>query len=68
MEKWLCWGSLGVAAVLALVFLLDLLVGVPFASAVPEDGGQPFLLVDIAGLLGSGIVAFLAYSAIRDLK
>jgi hypothetical protein len=52
-----------------LIFLLDLFIQVPFAPKVidPKEG-NPFLLVDILGFLASGIVAYLAYNASKDLK
>ncbi len=61
MEKYMCYGALGVAAVMFVVFLLDLLTGFPF-------GGDPFAVADVFGLLASGIVAYLGYNASRDLK
>jgi hypothetical protein len=61
MEKGLCYGALGVAALMCLVFILDLVAGVPF-------GGSPFMLVDIFGVLAAGIVAYLAINTLRDLK
>jgi hypothetical protein len=61
MEKYMCYGALGVAAVMLLVFLLDLIVEIPF-------GGGPFVVADIFGILASGIVGYLGYNASRDLK
>jgi len=61
MEKILCFGSLGIAILMLLVFLLDLLTGTPF-------GGGPFTTVDVLGLLASAIVAYLAWNASKDLK
>jgi len=61
MEKGLCYGALGVAAVLLLVFLLDLVIDKPF-------GGGPFAVVDVFGIVGSGVVGYLAWNAARDLK
>jgi hypothetical protein len=60
MEKWLCWGSLGVAGLLLLLFLLDLLVKVPFSGVSPT--------VDIFGIIASGIVLYLAWDAFKDLR
>lgn len=60
MEKWLCWGSLGVAGLLLLLFLLDLVVSIPFGGLSGS--------VDIVGILASGVVLYLAYDAMRDLK
>jgi hypothetical protein len=61
MEKYMCYGALGVAAVMFLLFLLDLVAGFPF-------GGGSFLLADVFGLLASAVVAYLAFNASRDLK
>ncbi len=60
MDKWLCWGSMGVAGLLLLLFLLDLIVKVPFGRVSPT--------VDIFGLLAGGLVLYLAFDASRDLR
>ena len=59
MEKWLCFGSMGVAGLLLLLFLLDVALGIPFGRTV---------LVDIFGILVSGLVLYLAYDAFKDLR
>lgn len=59
MEKWLCFGSMGVACLLLVVFLLDMVLGLPFGRAVA---------VDIVGLLASAVVLFLGFDAYRDLR
>ena len=64
MEKGLVYGALGIAILMLLVFLLDLVAGVPFGSAA----GNPFTTVDVFGFLASAIVAYLAFNASRDLK
>ena len=61
MEKGLCYGALGVAALMLVVFLLDLVAGFPF-------GGSPFMLLDILGIISAGIIAYLAFNASKDLK
>lgn len=61
MEKILCFGSLGAAILMALLFFLDLVVGFPF-------GGGPFATADVLGLLASAIVIYLALNAKKDLK
>lgn len=61
MEKWLCFAALGIAGLMALLFVMDLATGIPF-------GGSPFMLVDIFGLLASAIVGYLGFSAMRDLR
>ena len=60
MDKWLCWGSMGVSGLLLLLFLLDLFVSIPF--------GGISKVVDVFGILASGIVLFLAIDAFRDLR
>lgn len=61
MDKILCFASLGVAILMCLLFLLDLVAGFPF-------GGGPFVTVDILGVLASGIVIYLALNVMKDLK
>jgi hypothetical protein len=60
MEKWLCWSSMGVAGLLLFLFLLDLLLQVPFGGISKA--------VDIFSILASGIVLYLAWDAYRDLR
>ncbi len=64
MEKGLVYGALAIAILMLLVFLLDLIIGVPFGAA----GGNPFTTIDVFGVLASAIVAYLAINASRDLK
>ena len=60
MEKWFCWGSMGVAGLLLLLFLLDLFLGFPFGGI--SKG------VDVLIILSCGVVLYLAYDAFRDLR
>jgi hypothetical protein len=60
MEKWLCWGSMGVAGLLLLLFLLDLLFGFPFQKVNAA--------VDVFGILASSLVLYLAWDAFKDLR
>ncbi len=60
MEKWMCWGSMGVAGLLLLLFVLDMILSVPF--------GGVSIVVDIVAVLACGIVLYLAYDALRDLR
>ena len=62
MEKNFCYAALGIAGVMALAFLLDLVIGLPFG------GGDAFMIADILGLLASAIVAYLGFNAMKDLK
>jgi len=64
MEKGLCWGALSVAAVMLILFVLDLIVGVPFGGSALA-GMQ---LVDIFGILASGVLLYLSWNALRDLR
>jgi hypothetical protein len=60
MEKWLCWGSMGVSGFLLLLFLLDLITGFPF--------GGLSKVVDILGLLASAAVCYLGWDAFKDVR
>ena len=60
MEKWLCRGSLGVAGLLLVLFLLDLVLGFPFQRVNTT--------VDIFGILASGLVLYLSWDAFKDLR
>jgi hypothetical protein len=60
MEKWMCYGSMGVAGLLFLLFLLDMFTGFPF--------GKSSVVVDVFGILASSVVLYLAYDAFRDLR
>ncbi|MFO0926630.1 MAG: hypothetical protein U0736_06260 [Gemmataceae bacterium] len=59
MEKILCFGSMGIAGLLLLLFVLDMVVKMPF--------GGTSVLVDIFGILVSALVLYLAFDAFRDL-
>ena len=60
MEKWLCWVSLGVAGFLLLLFVLDLALKFPF--------GRLNAVVDVFIVAASGLVLFLSWDALRDLR
>lgn len=60
MEKWLCWGSMGVSGFLLLLFLIDIIAGFPF--------GRLSTVVDIFGLLACGVVIYLGWDASRDVR
>ena len=62
MEKYLCYGALGIAALMFLLFLVNLAAGFPFG------GGDGFMIADILGILASGVVGYLGFNASRDLK
>lgn len=60
MERWLCWGSMGVAGLLVLLFVLDLALSFPF--------GKVSRSADILGVLACSVVIYLAWDASRDLR
>ena len=64
MEKWMCYGAIGIAALMLLVFLADLFTGSVFGG--PD--GNPFTIVDVFGVLASGVVAYLGLNALKDVK
>ena len=61
MEKWLCWGSMGVAGVLLLLFLLDL-------SPLHFPFGGLSTVVDILAIISCAIVLYLGWDAFQDLR
>ena len=60
MEKWFCWGSMGVAGLLLLLFLLDVLLEIPFGRLSPT--------VDIVGVISCAILLYLGWNAYRDIR
>jgi len=60
MEKWLCWGTMGLSGLLLLLFLLDLVLRIPF--------GGLSRVVDILGLLSCGMVLYLGWDAFKDWR
>jgi hypothetical protein len=60
MEKWMCWGAIGVAGFFALLFLLDVLAKFPFGGLTKA--------VDIVGIIACLIVAYLGWDALQDLR
>ena len=61
MDKALCYGALGVGALMLIVFALDLVAGFPF-------GGKDFVTADVFGFLASAVVVYLGWNSSRDLK
>jgi len=60
MEKWLCWGSIGLSGVLLILFLLDMILGIPF-------GGIGWL-INILGVLACGLVGYLGWESYKELR
>lgn len=62
MEKAMCYGAIGLSALMAIIFLMDMAAGTPFG------GGEAFAPVDFFGLVASGIVVYLGINALREVK
>jgi len=65
MEKWMCYGTLAIAAIMLIVFLMDMFAGIPFGGSAP---GSPFVVIDVFGVLASGVVGYLGFNALKDVK
>jgi hypothetical protein len=61
MEKWLCLGSLGVAGLMFFLFLMNLVLGLPFGEGIGTA-------VDIVVIVAAGLLAYLSWNAFRDLR
>jgi hypothetical protein len=57
MDKKMCVGALVVAGIMIVAFLLDAIFG--YSGSIT---------VDIFGILAGGIVAYLAFHALRELR
>ncbi|HZT82800.1 MAG TPA: hypothetical protein VFA26_21395 [Gemmataceae bacterium] len=66
MDKWLCWASMGVAGLVILLFLLDFITGLIMTSGIPFGFISP--VMDVIAILAGGVVIFLAWDAMRDLR
>ncbi|MFN5467997.1 MAG: hypothetical protein ACK5ZC_10045 [Pirellulaceae bacterium] len=60
MPKAFCWTGFGVAGLVFLLFLLDLVAGIPFQKAS--------ILMDILFMVGSLMLAYLSWSALREVR
>ncbi len=60
MEKWLCWGSIATGGVVLLLFVLNLLLHIPFGKSIN-------LAVHLVVIVASGLLVYLGYNALRDL-
>lgn len=58
-SKNIIFGSMGVAGLVALLAILDMAMGIPFA-------GQ--MVMDIMFLVGASLVLYMGYDAYQDLK
>ena len=58
MLKGLCWGSLGVAALMTLLFLVDMFAGFPFGGAS--------VTLDVFGVIAGAIIIYLSWDTVRE--
>jgi threonine/homoserine/homoserine lactone efflux protein len=62
MEKWFCWVAMGVAGLLLLLFLLDVIIDKPFG--LRSIG----LAVDILAIICCAVLFYLGWNAYRDIR
>lgn len=60
MEKWFCWGAMGIAGLMLVLFLLDLLLEMPFGGISGT--------VDIISMVACAVLVYLGWNAYRDLR
>ena len=60
MEKWLCWATMGVSGLRLVVFLLDLILSIPF-------GGLSKAL-DVILAVACGLGFYLGWDAFQDVR
>jgi hypothetical protein len=60
MEKGLCWGSLSVAGIMLLFFILDIALAIPFGGLSKT--------VDVLGIVASVILLYLSFETLRELR
>jgi hypothetical protein len=60
LMKKICYGVLGVAGLMTLLFLLDLFLGFPFSRAS--------IALDIFGILSGALVCYLAWDTSREIR
>ena len=61
MEKWLCWGAMGISGCLFILFVLDVVT-----KSIPFGGLS--VTVDILGALACALVIYLGWDASKDLR
>lgn len=68
MDKRLCWGSMAVAGIILLLFLLDLIFRFlpTMASFLPFGGIS--VVVDVIGIIIGGLILYLSWDAYRDVR
>ncbi len=60
MEKWFCWAALGASGFFLLLFVLDLILRIPF--------GRVDWVVNLLGMVACGMIGYLAWDSFRELR
>ena len=71
MEKWMCWSALGASGVVLVLFLFDLIMGFVSSTGMGILGMPPGSVakaVDIFAILACGLVAYVSWDALQDLR
>jgi hypothetical protein len=70
MQKWFCWVALGVSGVMLLLFLLDLVVGIPFGGGFSNSDAYAgdVTVIDFVGIIIAGIILYIGWNALRDIR
>ncbi len=63
MEKWMCWSALGASGVVLILFLLDLILGI-----LGMPAGAVGKSVDIFAIIACGLVGYVSWDALQDLR
>jgi hypothetical protein len=67
MEKWLCWGSLAVAGLFLVLFVLDVVFTLADQPTIAPFGGMDVTL-DVLGAVSSALLVYLAWNALREIR
>jgi hypothetical protein len=62
MDKKLCLGSIGVAGLMLLVFLIDIIMGIPFGGAGAIVG------IDVVGILAAGVLLYMSVATYLEVR
>jgi len=60
MEKWMCLATMGVSGLLLVLFLLDLILSIPFAGV-----SKP---LDVILAVACGFAVYLGWDAYQDVR
>jgi hypothetical protein len=61
MEKWLCWIAMAVSGGMLVLFATDL-------SPLQFPFQRTSAAIDVLGIIACGVVGYLSWDALRDLR